>query len=318
MIMPLMFETWMELKPTQTKTIDGANCSSVSHDTSIMLRILMDIIMELHQMVEDLSDDALLKFLRKYQERFELHLVSTFPYTQDDHSLKTPESGGAKCLYQNLSIAILYLTFTSKHRQRFWKHRDAIFLFVGECINYWKPKDQEFNRLMKKFIRLLFTKEFRKIFVSESKEVFGQLIKKCNIDQSSYDPKLALVCEIIETAEGKDAIYAELVPQMVQVLSQKDFVPVHIIKTVSTLAKHGNQIVFENLEKTIVDIVKNLLGTLKISGNFTTDSNRWKLEIANLIYWVKDESALRTVRESLKNDPISTYIRDIVDTKIIL
>lgn len=320
MIMPLMFETWMELKPTQSKTIDGANCSSVSHDTSIMLKIVMDTIMELYQMVEDASDEAKSRFLKKYQERFELQLVANYPYTQDDHSQKTPESGGGKCVYQNVSIAILFLMFSSKHRQRFWKHREAIFAFVEQCIVNWKPKDQEFNRLMKKFIRLLFTSELRAIFANESRQIFSQLIKKCNVDQSSYDPKLALVCEIIETSGGnkKDSIYAELVPQMVQVFSQKDFVPVHIIKTVSTLAKQGNRIVYGNLEKTIVEIIKNLLGTLKISGSFTSNSNRWKLEIANLIFWVNDQAALQSVKELLKNDPISNHIRDIVEMKLIL
>lgn len=312
--MPLMFETWMELKPTQSKTIDGEMCSSMPLDNSVMLRIVMDIIMELYQMVEETSDEAKQKFLKKNQEKFEQHLVASFPYTQDDASKKTPESGGGKCLYQNISIAILFLTFTAKHRQQFWKHREKVFKFFEECVINWKGKDQELNRLMKKFIRLLFTKEMRSIFVTESKQIFTQLIKKCNIDQSSYDPKLALVCEIIESGK-KDSIYAELVPQMVAVLSQREFVPVHIIRTVSTLAKQGNQIVFENLEKTIVEIVKNLLGPMKISGNFTSDAIPWKMEIANLIYWVESKEVLEAIKSELKSDAISAYIKDIVDMK---
>lgn len=318
MIMPLMFETWMELKPTQSKTIEGGICSSLSHDVSIMMKIVMDIIMELYQMVEDTSDDAKWKFMKKYQEKFELHLVSNFPYTQDDSSLKTQESGGGKCLYQNVSVAILYVHFTSRHKQRFWKHSERIFAFIEECIANWKPKDQELNRLMKKFIRVLFTPAMRSVFSAEAKQVFTQLIKKCNVDQSSYDPKLALVCEIIETSQGsrKDTTYAELVPQMVEVLSQREFVPVHIIKTVSILAKQGNAIVFEQLDKTILDIVKGLLGSTKISGSFNSDPTRWKMEIANLIFWVNDPEILRSIESQLKSDPISGYIKDIVTVKL--
>jgi hypothetical protein len=313
--MPLMFETWIELKPSQSKTIDGEMCSSMPLDNSIMLRIVMDIIMELYQMVEETSDEAKQKFLKKNQEKFELHLVSTFPYSQDDASKKTPESGGGKCLYQNISIAILFLTFTAKHRQQFWKHREKIFKFAEESVMSWKGKDQELNRLMKKFIRKLFTPEMRSIFVNESRQIFTELIKKCNVDQSSYDPKLALVCEIIEGGK-KDSIYAELVPQMVQVLSQREFVPVHIIRTVSTLAKQGNQIVFENLDKTIIDIVKNLLGPMKISGNFTSDANHWKMEIANLIYWVEKVQIFEAIKSELKGNEISGYIRDILEMKM--
>lgn len=318
MIMPLMFETWMELKPSQTKTIDGETCSSVSHDNSIMLKVVMEIIMELFQMVEDTSDDAKQKFMKKYQEKLELHIVSTFPYTQDDSSKKTPESGGGKCLYQNLSIAILFIIFTSKHRQRFWKHRERIFAFIGDCISYWKPKDQVFNKLMKRFIRMLFTTELQSVFPNESKQIFSQLIRKCNVDQSSYDPKLALVCEIIESSTGakKDSVYGELVPQMVQVLSQREIVPVHIIRTVSTLAKQGNPTVHDHLEKSMIDIVKKLLGSMKISGNFNTDANRWKMEIANLVYWVNTHDTIQEIGKQLREDAISNYIKDIVNVKL--
>lgn len=318
MIMPLMFETWMELKPSQSKTIEGGVCTSLTHDISIMLKVVMDIIMELYQLVEETSEDAKWKFMKKYQEKFELHLVANFPYTQDDSSLKTAESGGGKCLYQNVSVAILYILFTSRHKQRFWKHRERIFAFIEECIANWKAKDQELNRLMKKFIRVLFTPTIRSVFSVEAKQVFTQLIRKCNVDQSTYDPKLALVCEIIETNEGskKDTTYAELVPQMVQVLSQREFVPVHIIRTVSTLAKQGNPMVFELLDKTILDIVKGLLGSTKISGNFNSDPIRWKMEIANLIYWVNDQELLRSIQNELKNDSMSGYIKDIVTVKL--
>lgn len=318
MIMPLMFETWMELKPTQSKTIDGTICSSVSQENSIMLKIVMDIIMELYQMVEDTSEDNRLKFFKRNQEKFELHLVANFPYSQEDSSKKTPESGGAKCVYQNVSIAFLYIVFTSKHKQRFWKHRERVFSFIEDCVVNWKPKDQELNRLMKKFIRVLFTSEMRMIFSNESKQIFNQLIRKCNVDQSSYDPKLTLVCEIIETNEGakKDSIYAELIPQMVQVFSQREFVPVHIIRTVSTLAKQGNQIVFEQLEKTIVDIVKSILGPMKISGSFNSDPLPWKLEVANLVFWINNEDILHSIERLLGTDSISRHIRDIVNVKL--
>lgn len=317
MIMPLMFETWMELKPKQSKSLDGTVCSLVSHDNSIMLKIVMEIIMELHEMIDDTNQDAKLKFFKKYQEKFELHFVANFPYTQEDSSKKTPESGGAKCVYQNLSIAFLYIVFTLKHKQRFWKHRERIFSFVEDCVINWKIKDQEFNRLMKKLIRILFTKETCSTFSTESKQVFNQLIRKCNVDQSSYDPKLALVCEIIETSEVyKDSLQGDLVPQMVKVLSQREFVPIHVIRTVSTLAKQGNQVVFEQLEKTVIDIVKHLLGPMKISGSFNTDPLQWKREIANLIYWIKGEDVLHSIIGELKNDSISGYIRDIVDIKL--
>lgn len=318
MIMPLMFETWMELKPTQTKTIDGTNISSISHDSSIMLKIVMDTIKELYDMVDKVNENARQQFIKKYQEKFELYLVANFPYCQDDSSKKSPESGGEKCLYQNLNIAILFLTFTCKQRQRFWKHRSKIFDFIEDCINNWKPKDQEFNALMKRFIRTLFNGEAKQVFAQESKGVFSQLIRKCNVDQSSYDPKLALVCEIIGKSDDggkKNSIYSELVPQMVQVLGHKEYVPVHIISTITTLAKQGNTAVFENLEKSIIDIIKHLNGKMKFSGNLE-DANQWKKKIADLIFWVNNKEALQQIKAYVTpTNPMSSYLSEILNIK---
>ncbi|CRL07308.1 CLUMA_CG020286, isoform A [Clunio marinus] len=318
MIMPLMFETWVELKPTQKSSVDNENSTSISHEDSIMLRIIMDIITELFRMIESTNDEMKQKFLQKNLEKFELHFVSSFPYYQNDSSPNSQESGGPRCLYQNLSISIIYLAFVSKHRQRFWKHRQRIFAFVKDCILKWKLKDVEFNKLMKKFIRLLFSNEVRKVLPHESKEIFDELIQKCNADQSSYDPKLALVCEIIEKSKSdkKASIYAELVPQLVQVLSQKEFIPIHIIKTVSTLAKQGNQVVYENLENTIYDIIKHLLSGVKISGSFDSVPHTWRHEIANLIFWVNDKEILTKINLNLGNDPTSRYIQEIIKLKL--
>jgi len=313
MIMPLMFESWMEMKPADAKS----NLSSISQESSEMLKIIMDIIMELYGMSEKTAGDAKNKFVSKYQEKFEQYLLVNFPYIQDDASTKTQESGGGRCLYQNLNLAILYLTFTQRHRQRFWKHREKVFKFVEDCIVGWKAKDHEFNVLMKKFIRAAFAKDIQKLFASETISVFHQLIRKCNVDQSSYDPKLALVCEIIEGSDGsglkKDSTYMELIPQMVQVIGQKEFVPAHIIKTVAALAKQGNPTVHECLSMAIVDIVKNLQGPLKVSGSLG-DMEKWKREVANLVYWVNDIKTLQNMEIGTKG--ISSYVADIVRMKL--
>ena len=117
-------------------------------------------------------------------------------------------SGGVKCEYQNLSIAIIFLAFTLKNHQRFYKYRERVFDFIEEWIN-WKNKD----------------KELRNCFVADSKRIFNQLVKKYNADPTdSNDAKIALVCEIIENT---DTSCDNLIFQMV--LAQKSIIPSHLI-----------------------------------------------------------------------------------------
>jgi hypothetical protein len=139
------------------------------------------------------------------------------------------------------------------------------------------------------------------------------LVRKCNVDQTSYDPKLALVCEIFEKNQEMKQCDNDnsLLSQMVQVLAEKQFVPVYLIKTMTMLCKKGNKTIIEEIEKNALSIVNNLLKRLRISGNHleSVDSNRWKMEIANLLYWISDKDILLKLNELPKSD-------DIVSVKI--
>lgn len=311
MIMPLMFETWIELKDSSS-----AETNSITHENSIVLKLIMDIFLELYAMVEN-NEVAKQQFLKKYQDRFEKQVLCRFPYTQNEGIKKAQElSGGEKCVYQNLSISILFLAFATKNPQRFRIYRERVFNFIEDCIINWRSKDQEFIESTKKFIRMLFQqKELRNNFGVESKKLFNELLKKCNIDQSSYDPKLALVCEIIE--QGNDFSCDSLIDQMVNVLAHKEVVPLHIIKTISSVAKRGNNILFQSLEKYALDILKNH-ATMKISGKMDIENaDKCKLYMTNLFYWINDKNTLNSLSECLlsKNDVFSTRIKEIILSK---
>lgn len=314
MIMPLMFETWMEMKPEDESKL--ISISMISQENAVMLKLIMDIIMELFNMIEP-NVGLNQQFLKKYQDSFEKQFMIKFPYTQNDSSKRSTESGGERCIYQNLSIAVMYLNFSMKNQQRFQKYREKVFNYIEESICNWKIKDQEFNRLMKKLIRTLFSAELRTLFTNDSKNIFNEIIKKCNVDQSSYDPKLQLVCEIIEGNETakQDAMYDKLLVEMINVIAHKDFVPVSLIKTISLLARRNNKVIHEAIEKNAIDIVKNLLTKFKTSGSLI-DSDKYKVEVVNLIYWVNDKETLRNLVNILKNDTFSVKLNELILMKL--
>ncbi|XP_070504203.1 testis-expressed protein 10 [Chironomus tepperi] len=317
MIMPLMFETWMELKPTNETTHVG----SIPQESAQMLKLIMDIQLELFSMIER-NINLKQQFLKKYQDSFDKQILSNFPYVQnDDGSKRTQENGGERCIYQNLPIAFMFFQFSLKNQQRFSKYREKCFDFIEESILSWRNKDQEFNFLIKKLIRTLFSTESQKIFVNDSKRIFLALVRKCNVDQTTYDPKLALVCEIFEKNQDmkQGDSDSNLLSQMVSVLAEKEFVPVYLIKTMTLLCKKGNKTIIEEIEKHALKIVRNLQKRLKISGNHldNVDNNRWKMEIANLLCWIEDKDVLMKLNELPKSDNIlSVKIDQLISMKL--
>jgi pre-rRNA-processing protein IPI1 len=321
MIMPLMFETWMESRPS-TENKNNSNFSSLTGESALLLKLIMDIMIELFQMIEK-NENSRQNFLKKYQDSFDKYLATNFPYTQNvDVSRKTSETGGEKCLYQNLSISIMYLHFALKNQQRFLKYREKFCAFIEDCIVNWKSaKDQQFSSMMKKIIQILFATDLKKILPSETKKIFFELVKKCDVDQSNYDPKLALVCEIIEDGGKCDSIYDNLLTHMINVLADNKFIPVHLIKTISILARRGNQSIHNAITARAMDIYKNL-NKIKFSGDLSSTDLRWKMEIANLFYWITDAKVLEEVNESTDDNKINDFllmnVKDIVRMKLNL
>lgn len=312
MIMPLMFETWMEMRP--------ASNNSITQESAVMLKVIMDIQIELLSMISK-NDVLKQQFLKKYQDNYDKLLMSNFPYVQNTEGGKRgQESGGEKCIYQNLCIAIIYHLFSLRNHSRFSKYRGKCFDFIEEAIMQWKPKDAEFNSHMKQFIRALFTRESLKIFSSDAKRILSALVRKCNVDQTTYDPKLELVCEIFEKADdSRQNDTDNLLSQMIHILAEKEIVPVYLIETVSSLAKKGNKSIVEALDKNAIKIIDNLQGKLRITGCLNPDDSiKYKFQIANLVYWVNSREVLLKLGESTasKIDSISVKINQIVNLKL--
>lgn len=103
---------------------------------------------------------------------------------------------------------------------------------------------------------------------------------------------------------------------MVRVLSEREYIPIHIIKTITTMAKQGNSSVVDVLSENIVDILNNLQKSMKIAGN-QINKIHWQKEIANLVYWINDKDVLLKI-SSLNKDKseICYYIQDIVEMKL--
>lgn len=199
MIVPLLFETWLELKPSQGSLSETA--SSISNEAGYMLKIIMDVLLQLWEMMK-MNEANKSWFISTYSDNYASYFLEKFPYFQNSVGPARKEVvGGEKCVYQNLHISYLFLIFYEKNRQKFGKYRGKIFQFVNDCIFQWKSKDNDFNQLLTKFISTAFLDSSnRSSFESESKKLFANLIEKYDFEKASKenDVKLGILCEMIE------------------------------------------------------------------------------------------------------------------------
>lgn len=95
LLMPLLFETWMEVRPTKLNssksTVLGFNDEDVciSNEAAAALKTTMEIIEQLLELIKlcdhDVNGDDLIKwFRRKYSQEFFAQFLNGFPYQQID------------------------------------------------------------------------------------------------------------------------------------------------------------------------------------------------------------------------------------------
>lgn len=94
LLMPLLFETWMEVRPAKLNTIQTSNDFDendllITNEAAFTLKIILEIVdqlLELMQMYDrDVNNDDLIEWFRKkYGNEFCAQFLRGFPYQQAD------------------------------------------------------------------------------------------------------------------------------------------------------------------------------------------------------------------------------------------
>ena len=79
MIMPLMFEAWIEFKESE-KILEN---NSISNENGIVLKLIMNIILELYTMIE--SNEAPTKHSNNFLGNIKINSRKRFPLTQNEN-----------------------------------------------------------------------------------------------------------------------------------------------------------------------------------------------------------------------------------------
>lgn len=95
LLMPLLFETWMEVRPTKFSSSKSAALGfddddiCITNEAAATLKTTMEIVEQLLELIKlhdhNVNADDLIKwFRRKYSQEFFTHFLNGFPYQQGD------------------------------------------------------------------------------------------------------------------------------------------------------------------------------------------------------------------------------------------
>lgn len=125
LLMPLLFETWMEVRPANLNKIDKDDIL-LTNEAALALKTVIEIVEQLYELMkiwndEVNNDDLTNWFQATYDNEFCAQYLNGFPYTQSD-GVKTSkkkskgqatdqevfQAGGHKCYAQNLNISYIF------------------------------------------------------------------------------------------------------------------------------------------------------------------------------------------------------------------
>lgn len=124
---PLLFETWLEVSPSSKGDSALKDDISLTYETALTLKIILEIFSKIWIIVEALDDemrneDLSCWFSDTYYMDFKNYFLALFPYKQvplpslsrNKNKEKRENSGGADCYPQNFHICNLYCKFFKK------------------------------------------------------------------------------------------------------------------------------------------------------------------------------------------------------------
>lgn len=154
-LMPLLFETWLEVSLSAKNDRALKEDIILSHDSAMSLKIILEIISQIWDIV-DFFDEEMKNtdfsewFSSTYSTDFKNYMMNLFPYKQmtisnlskNKAKSNLDNSGGAECYPQNFSICNLYCKFFKNKIEQehfnktFLDYISSKFHILIDCILY--------------------------------------------------------------------------------------------------------------------------------------------------------------------------------------
>ncbi|XP_055531821.1 testis-expressed protein 10 homolog [Wyeomyia smithii] len=307
MLMPLLFESWLEVRPATDRSEAAEHV--LSSEASTTLGLLLDIAIQLWELIvfygRETNNASMESWLREqYAESFNDHLLKGFPYHQSVATSNKNRLTGDKersvtdeqCYLQNFSICYYYCCLNENFRSDRNKNYTKIVNYVERCISNWKFRSPEVTNYLLKVLRFMLLETDCKTVNQNTRDLLKTLLEvyiQAKLPQATRNNILILFCDIIVQNDhlwreyGQDIFTLWL--RMLPNLLRKPSVDITVLRALLCLAKQKNTIFVQSLEENAEDIVNNL-APIKVNGE--QHLNEGKIMIVNLLYWIEKRSTL--------------------------
>lgn len=223
LLMPLLFETWMEVRPAKLNkrsVEDDGDDVQISNEAALTLKTIVDVVDRLVELLkladaDEGNTDAMEWFRAAYGQQFCAQFLLGFPYSQSDGFKGSKrkskgnateqdvfEAGGPNCFHQNFGVAYLFACINWSLGPKNRIEAERIAMFVQGNLLVSELQSNEVSANLTKFLRIVFIENTRK-WLQTVPTVAGLLTTIVSLDEKGKLPKeirskiFNFICEVI-------------------------------------------------------------------------------------------------------------------------
>lgn len=332
-LLPLLFETWLEIRPDSNDTKVE---SSISEETSFLLKCILEIILMFWNIINTIeneyrSNDLSTWFKKTYYQKFSEYFLLYFPYTCNTASNKRNQSKqkpinstNDMCLLQNLMIVHIYIIFKDNNVTANLKENKQTIIFTKNNIKEICNGDTKVQKeLLSCLKKILSYEDFPK-----SSSVVDLLNALTTIYTSNDLPKsfeqdlFEVLCVILKHNDFKKLLKFDSISlwlhAIIDMLISSSNISVEVFDIILQFAIHHNELFNATLRENLVKVLHNL-PKITLNG---ADNQSSKHKVISLLFWVKpwDNQCLNIISEQLNTDVYSLddkeFLVDLLKLKV--
>ncbi|XP_053598760.1 testis-expressed protein 10 homolog [Microplitis demolitor] len=310
-LVPLIFESWIEVRPQETC---DENISLISHETKDFLKAITSIIkliIEFIDIVEPKIEENISKeFSSKFIHNLSKYLITSFPYSfkaiqvvdskknnskrQNDFETVISHTHNKNCLEENLELCYIYMWMVCNSNGRNNKVNEEckvncrkIIKFVDDSLNNWSTDTSTVSQLVK-LVRIIFLNCSKFLYKSgiNLERTLQATIAASLKDTTQVNMKLFKIFGDILLDQfnelHKNDSFKKFIMSLPDLLL-KESIHDDIIKMINHVVLKYREYLRDGLEKNQTSILDNAK-TIKIIGSHNESDSR--LMICNLFYFI--------------------------------
>ncbi|XP_055906175.1 testis-expressed protein 10 [Eupeodes corollae] len=339
-LMPLLFESWLEVRTTEKEISSEV---ILSHDAANTLKIVLEILQNLWiltEMVEaEINNTDLSTWFRKmYADSFVANFLGIFPYKQAEGSRlakskskgapsekEVLEAGGQYCLLQNTTLAYLMCVFYENKLDKNVEKVSEMLRFLTKIVSEIKSTHLDSFQCLEKALRAnlyLSGLTLLRYDAENTRALLRTVIKSAQkglFTKEGSTKVLILLCDIVSSPKlyslyGPTEFDSWLSDLPKQVLL-RPMVPQEALLALSNLGKQKNAVFLKALPSIIDTVIENIQ---KVQVTGSENAFEGKKLIMNLFFWTDryspevQKKLIDQIDKNVTDKRIASYFKFIV------